>query len=95
MHVKAVFSNDSSEFQIARFPPTRWLYNIMQLDQNLVSFVRALEQLDPDLVISIHPLCQTVPLKALNLVGGGKRVIPFVTVVTDLGGAHPLVSASS
>ncbi len=24
--------------------------------------------------------------------GGGKRVIPFVTVVTDLGGAHPLVS---
>ncbi len=62
---------------------------------NSDSFVRAFEQLDPDIVISMHPLCQIVPLKALNLVGGGKRVIPFVTVVTDLGGAHPLVSVSS
>ncbi len=92
MHVKAVFSYDSSKFQIARFPPTRWLQNIVQLGQNFDRFVKAFQQHDPDLVISIHPLCQTIPLKALNFLGGGRRAIPFVTVVTDLGGAHPLVS---
>jgi 1,2-diacylglycerol 3-beta-galactosyltransferase len=43
-----------------------------------------------DMVISVHPLCQDVPLKILkDLDGGGPtRKTPFVTVVTDLGGAH-------
>jgi len=49
-----------------------------------------------DMVLSVHPLCQDVPLKALtNLDTSGAsrdpndRTTPFVTVVTDLGGAHP------
>jgi hypothetical protein len=30
-----------------------------------------------------------VPMEAVKLIGGGVRKIPFVTVVTDLGTAHP------
>ena len=47
------------------------------------------EHCKPDLVVSVHPTCQEVPLRALKKMGGGTRKIPFVTVVTDLGGAHP------
>mmetsp|Transcript_57475 Transcript_57475/g.140278 ORF Transcript_57475/g.140278 Transcript_57475/m.140278 type:complete len:529 (+) Transcript_57475:175-1761(+) len=42
----------------------------------------------PDMVVSVHPLCQDVPLKVLEELDGGKRTTPFVTVTTDLGGAH-------
>eukprot|EP00594_Rhizosolenia_setigera_P015422 CAMPEP_0178955668 /NCGR_PEP_ID=MMETSP0789-20121207/9748_1 /TAXON_ID=3005 /ORGANISM="Rhizosolenia setigera, Strain CCMP 1694" /LENGTH=446 /DNA_ID=CAMNT_0020637355 /DNA_START=289 /DNA_END=1629 /DNA_ORIENTATION=+ len=43
-----------------------------------------------DMVVSVHPLCQDLPLKILcDLDGGKERKTPFVTVVTDLGGAHP------
>lgn len=48
-----------------------------------------------DMVVSVHPLCQDIPLKILaDLDTDGasrdpsKRTTPFVTVVTDLGGAH-------
>jgi hypothetical protein len=48
-----------------------------------------------DMVVSVHPLCQDIPLKILSeLDSDGKsrapedRKTPFVTVVTDLGGAH-------
>jgi 1,2-diacylglycerol 3-beta-galactosyltransferase len=53
------------------------------------SFGRAIAAAKPDMIISVHPLCQYVPLKVLNRMEGGTRVTPFVTVVTDLGGAHP------
>ena len=49
-----------------------------------------------DMVVSVHPLCQGLPLKILaHLDTNGKtrdpnaRTTPFATVVTDLGGAHP------
>ena len=49
-----------------------------------------------NMVISVHPLCQDIPLKVLSsLDSDGQsrapeaRKTPFVTVVTDLGGAHP------
>eukprot|EP00546_Thalassionema_frauenfeldii_P020009 CAMPEP_0178900996 /NCGR_PEP_ID=MMETSP0786-20121207/3773_1 /TAXON_ID=186022 /ORGANISM="Thalassionema frauenfeldii, Strain CCMP 1798" /LENGTH=399 /DNA_ID=CAMNT_0020572041 /DNA_START=191 /DNA_END=1390 /DNA_ORIENTATION=- len=49
-----------------------------------------------DMVVSVHPLCQDIPLKILSdLDSSGAsrepeaRTTPFVTVVTDLGGAHP------
>ena len=48
-----------------------------------------------DMVVSVHPLTQDIPLKILNYVdSSGKsrssgRTTPFATVVTDLGGAHP------
>jgi 1,2-diacylglycerol 3-beta-galactosyltransferase len=43
----------------------------------------------PSLVVSMHPLLQDLPLKALAKLGQGTRRVPFVTVVTDLGSAHP------
>lgn len=52
-------------------------------------FRTLIEDSDPDLVISVHPLCQDVPMRVMKKMGGGRREIPFVTVVTDLGGAHP------
>mmetsp|Transcript_20857 Transcript_20857/g.45201 ORF Transcript_20857/g.45201 Transcript_20857/m.45201 type:complete len:508 (+) Transcript_20857:175-1698(+) len=48
-----------------------------------------------DMIVSVHPLCQDLPLKVLNSLdtnGASRkegRTTPFVTVVTDLGGAHP------
>ena len=46
-----------------------------------------------DLIISVHPLTQDLPLKIVSkldhLDGSSTRTTPFVTVVTDLGSAHP------
>lgn len=49
-----------------------------------------------DMVVSVHPLCQDVPLKILSHLDSrgttrmaSARTTPFCTVVTDLGGAHP------
>jgi 1,2-diacylglycerol 3-beta-galactosyltransferase len=41
----------------------------------------------PELIISVHPLLQTVSMWAMQ---GMPRRIPFVTVVTDLSTGHPL-----
>jgi 1,2-diacylglycerol 3-beta-galactosyltransferase len=53
-----------------------------------------------DMVVSVHPLCQDLPLKILaSLDTGGAsrtegRVTPFATVVTDLGGGELKLLAS-
>lgn len=48
-----------------------------------------------NMVVSVHPLCQDIPLKILSELDSdgtsrspSARETPFVTVVTDLGGAH-------
>jgi 1,2-diacylglycerol 3-beta-galactosyltransferase len=41
---------------------------------------RAIDERDPDLIVSVHPLMQAIPLEVLARM---KRTIPFVTVVTD------------
>ena len=48
------------------------------------------------MVMSVHPLCLSLPLKVLSSLDTdgtsrsmGARTTPFVTVETDLGGAHP------
>lgn len=47
----------------------------------------AFTKFQPELIISVHPLLQTVSMWAMQ---GMPRRIPFVTVVTDLSTAHPL-----
>ena len=47
-----------------------------------------------DMVVSVHPLTQDIPLKILSFLDSGTkdmkgRQTPFCTVVTDLGSAHP------
>ena len=53
------------------------------------AFDRCLREHDPDMVVSLHPLTQSIPLNVLERMGGGARRVPFATVVTDLGSAHP------
>jgi len=48
--------------------------------------MRAFRQYDPDLIISVHPLMQDIPLRILQRM---QYDVPFVTVVTDLVKVHP------
>jgi 1,2-diacylglycerol 3-beta-galactosyltransferase len=48
---------------------------------------RAIWRYDPDLIICVHPLLQTVPIKVLARMD---RQIPFITVVTELASTHPI-----
>ncbi|CAM9374158.1 unnamed protein product [Ectocarpus sp. 12 AP-2014] len=77
-------------YDMARFPPTRrWAEVLANLTCHR-SFRSCLEKYEPDLVVSMHPLCHHVPLRVLKRIreDTGKE-IPFATVVTDLGSAHP------
>ena len=43
---------------------------------------------EPDIIISVHPLMQHVPLRILRAKGLLKKIV-FTTVVTDLSTCHP------
>lgn len=47
----------------------------------------------PDIIISVHPLMQHIPLWVLKWQGLQKKVI-FVTVITDLDTCHPTWSVN-
>ncbi len=47
---------------------------------------KAFRQYAPDLVISVHPLMQEIPMRVMGKIG---LEVPFVTVVTDLVRIHP------
>lgn len=74
------------------FPPTRMLTELDSKIQCYQKFKNAIEAADPDMVVSVHPLCQLMPIsivKELNRIRPKNRPrIPFITVVTDLGSAH-------
>ncbi|OSX72499.1 hypothetical protein BU14_0428s0003 [Porphyra umbilicalis] len=75
-------------WEYSRFPPAR-----VATEAVVYALVRrrlrdAYAAYDPDLVLSVHPLCQKLPIRILRGTRRGDAV-PFVTVVTDLGGAHP------
>ena len=50
----------------------------------------AFDEWDPDLVVSVHPLMQLVPLRVLRAraLARGEAPAPFATVVTDLTTCH-------
>lgn len=52
-------------------------------------FKRCIQDYDPDLVVSLHPLCQHLPLRYTHALPREGGRVPFATVCTDLGGAHP------
>ena len=73
------------------FKPSQVIQSILTKRTSFKPFKSVIEHCDPDVIVSVHPLTQDIPLcvtkkKAKN----GDSRIPFVTVVTDLGGAHPL-----
>jgi len=76
-------------YEYGRLPLSRKFSELSTQLTCYSSFKKCIEASNPDLVISVHPLCQDIPLKALKAMGGGKRKVPFATVVTDLGSAHP------
>jgi len=75
-------------YQSSQIPPNRWMTGELAHCANGRAFEAYMSAYDPDVVVSVHPLCQDVPLRILDRMGGGKRKIPFITVVTDLGSAH-------
>lgn len=51
--------------------------------------VAGIMKYEPDMIISVHPLMQHIPLWVLKWQQHPKAVVPFVTVVTDLNTCHP------
>lgn len=49
---------------------------------------KAFVKYKPDIIVSVHPLMQHVPLRVLRSRGLLHR-IPFTTVITDLDTCHP------
>ena len=59
-------------------------------ENNLEEVRRCIAAEKPDLVLSVHPILQCIPLASFmppNELYAAPRPIPFVTVVTDLGDA--------
>jgi 1,2-diacylglycerol 3-beta-galactosyltransferase len=56
-------------------------------------FRKCLREYDPDIVVSLHPLTQHLPLRVLRRMERQRALsrprVPFCTVVTDLATAHP------
>jgi 1,2-diacylglycerol 3-beta-galactosyltransferase len=75
----------------AKFPPTRWLTETAFSIFCHAKVRRYFEELNPDLIISVHPLVNTLSLSVLDQMRSlyAHPTPPFVTIVTDLGGAHP------
>lgn len=78
-------------YEATRFPPIR---ATMEATTNVIGHQRvrkAFEKYSPDLVISVHPLVNTMALRVLNGIQAdtGMPRPAFVTCVTDLGGCHP------
>lgn len=71
-----------------RFWPTRKLQELATRFTCGKQFGKCIRAAKPDMVVSVHPLCQDIPLRQLAKIDGGSRTTPFVTVVTDLGSAH-------
>mmetsp|Transcript_46306 Transcript_46306/g.63003 ORF Transcript_46306/g.63003 Transcript_46306/m.63003 type:complete len:541 (-) Transcript_46306:567-2189(-) len=71
-----------------QFPITRWFQERVTMTACYKRFKGVMDGVQPDMVVSVHPLCQDIPLRIMDLEKKKKRP-PFVTVVTDLGSAHP------
>lgn len=78
-------------YDLTRFPPVRafqeaW-FNAFGHRKVKDAFVKYA----PDLIVSVHPLVNTLSMHVLNCIEreSGVPKVPYVTVVTDLGGAHP------
>jgi hypothetical protein len=71
------------------FPPTKLFTEICSKISSYQSFKRAIIQRNPDIVVSMHPLCQLMPLSIVAEINKkkspGTSKVPFVTIVTDLG----------
>ncbi|MBA0723044.1 hypothetical protein Golax_003661 [Gossypium laxum] len=58
------------------------------LPVDLIEVAKGLMKYQPDIIISVHPLMQHVPLRILRAKGLLEKIV-FTTVVTDLSTCHP------
>lgn len=81
-------------YEYSRFPLTCFLSQRVAVQNCWKGFIKYFSKEAPDMIISVHPLMQHLPLRVINSMYGGaanrRKHVPFVTVVTDLGGGHPL-----
>lgn len=75
------------------FPLTRRITELWSWRTCYKPFTKAIRAANPDFVVSVHPLCQLMPITIIEDINREraakeKAKIPFVTIVTDLGGAH-------
>jgi len=79
-------------YAYGQFPPTKFFTEMWSWQNSYQSFKKAIIKSKPDLVVSVHPLCQLMPIWAVEEMNKARSKdllpIPFVTIVTDLGGAH-------
>lgn len=59
-------------FEFTRFPPARYVTGELLMLQNFGCFREAMQRYSPDIVVSVHPLCQDLPLKVLESMGPGR-----------------------
>ena len=54
-------------------------------------FQKCIEKENPDIIVSVHPLCQDAVARVCRRIANWKsgRKVPFVTCITDLGEGHP------
>lgn len=78
-------------YEMTRFPPMRAVTETWFNTFGHKNVRKAFIDLAPDLIISVHPLINTLSLNVLRKLIKHTAIppIPYVTVVTDLGGAHP------
>lgn len=75
-------------WQYGRFPITRRVTEELSNVAAHRKFRAALDVYRPHLIVSVHPLTQFIPLRVLRSYPLEQRPA-FVTVCTDLAGAHP------
>ncbi|KAJ1636748.1 hypothetical protein T492DRAFT_957154 [Pavlovales sp. CCMP2436] len=73
----------------ADFKPMRWFMEGWINYATSNGLRQCLEAHEPEIVVSMHAMTSIYPMHALRRLGGGRRRIPVVTVVTDLTTVHP------
>jgi hypothetical protein len=62
--------------------------HVLNIDAGCSEVVAGIMKYEPDIIISVHPLMQHIPLWVLKWQSLHPKV-PFVTVITDLNTCHP------
>ena len=84
-------------YDFTQFPITRMISEIISHMTSYDNFKMAIFERNPDLVVSVHPLCQHMPVMILDELNAhisnspqmrDRLPVKLVTVVTDLASAH-------
>lgn len=77
------------------FSPTRRLQTLLTRRSCFKPFEELVVAKRPDVIVSVHPLCQDIPLRVREkLARAGKGRIPFVTVPANGARAAPHLGRS-